>query len=98
MFDIDTFIADCRDAVEKDRTHKSVAEVVRRAREVIELDNPAEGERFDILGEELESIGDEARTSRRASGQSRRRYQCQCCRPTTRWKTPRGCRRMGQRR
>ncbi|MEL6551358.1 MAG: hypothetical protein AAFQ54_14040 [Pseudomonadota bacterium] len=31
MFDLDTFIADCRDAVDKDPTHKSAAEVVRRA-------------------------------------------------------------------
>ncbi|MBT8460197.1 MAG: hypothetical protein KJN60_11050 [Boseongicola sp.] len=30
MFDIDTFVADCRDAVEKDRTHSSVVEVMRR--------------------------------------------------------------------
>ena len=37
MFDIDTFIADCRDAVDKDPTHKSAAEVVRRA-----LSNPSE--------------------------------------------------------
>ena len=31
MFDLDTFIADCRSAVESDPTHKTVAEVVRRA-------------------------------------------------------------------
>ena len=31
MFDVDNFIADCRDAVTKDPTHKSVSEVVRRA-------------------------------------------------------------------
>ena len=31
MFDIDRFIADCCDAVDKDPTHKSAAEVVRRA-------------------------------------------------------------------
>ncbi|MCG7522827.1 hypothetical protein [Ruegeria sp. Ofav3-42] len=37
MFDIDTFIADCRDAVDKDPTQKSSAEVVRRA-----LSNPSD--------------------------------------------------------
>lgn len=37
MFDIDTFIADCRSAVEEDPTHKSVTEIVRRA-----LSNPSE--------------------------------------------------------
>lgn len=31
MFDIDTFIADCRSAVDKDPSHRSAAEVVRRA-------------------------------------------------------------------
>ena len=31
MFDVDRFIADCCEAVEKDPTHKSAAEVVRRA-------------------------------------------------------------------
>lgn len=31
MFDVDTFIADCCEAVEKDPTHKTTAEVVRRA-------------------------------------------------------------------
>ena len=30
MFDIDTFIADCRDAVSKDPTHKAAAEVVAK--------------------------------------------------------------------
>ena len=37
MFDIDTFIADCREAVDKDPTHKSAAEIVRRA-----LSDPSE--------------------------------------------------------
>ena len=37
MFDIDTFIADCREAVYKDPTHKSAAEIVRRA-----LSDPSE--------------------------------------------------------
>ena len=31
MFDLDRFVADCVEAVEKDQTHKSAAEVVRRA-------------------------------------------------------------------
>ena len=31
MFDIDTFISDCVDAVEKDRTHKAAAEVMQQA-------------------------------------------------------------------
>ena len=31
MFDVDTFIADCRDAVARDPTHKTVTETVRRA-------------------------------------------------------------------
>lgn len=31
MFDVDLFIADCRDAVEEDAPHKAVAEVMRRA-------------------------------------------------------------------
>jgi len=31
MFDIDRFVSDCRDAVAGDATHKSAAEVVRRA-------------------------------------------------------------------
>ncbi|WP_112323582.1 hypothetical protein [Oceanibium sediminis] len=31
MFDLDTFIEDCRTAVDRDPTHKSVAEIVRRA-------------------------------------------------------------------
>ncbi|MGH7048267.1 MAG: hypothetical protein ACREE2_17975 [Stellaceae bacterium] len=31
MFDLDRFIADCRDAVGADPTHKSVREVVARA-------------------------------------------------------------------
>ncbi len=31
MFDLDTFIVDCKTAVEKDPTHVSVAETVRRA-------------------------------------------------------------------
>ena len=31
MFDVDRFIADCCEAVEKDPTHNSAAEVVRRA-------------------------------------------------------------------
>ena len=31
MFDLDRFIADCRDAVTADATHKSVREVVARA-------------------------------------------------------------------
>ena len=31
MFDLDEFIADCRSSVDTDPTHKSVAEVVRRA-------------------------------------------------------------------
>ncbi len=31
MFDLDTFISDCRDAVDADPTHRSAAEVVRRA-------------------------------------------------------------------
>ncbi|UWQ14730.1 hypothetical protein K3556_02210 [Aliiroseovarius sp. M344] len=31
MFDIDRFVSDCCDAVENDPTHKSAAEVVRRA-------------------------------------------------------------------
>lgn len=31
MFDLDNFIADCREAVDNDPTHKSVTEIVRRA-------------------------------------------------------------------
>ncbi|MDA5095228.1 hypothetical protein O2N63_14160 [Aliiroseovarius sp. KMU-50] len=31
MFDLDSFVADCRDAVAKDPTHKSVQELVSRA-------------------------------------------------------------------
>ena len=37
MFDIDTFIADCRDAVSKDPTHKAAEEVVERA-----MSNPSD--------------------------------------------------------
>lgn len=37
MFDVDTFIADCREAVDKDPTHKAAAEVVRRA-----MSNPSD--------------------------------------------------------
>ena len=31
MFDIDAFIADCIEAVENDSTHKTAAEIMRRA-------------------------------------------------------------------
>ena len=37
MFDIDTFIADCREAVDKDPTHKTAAEIMRQA-----MSNPSE--------------------------------------------------------
>jgi len=37
MFNLDNFIADCREAVDNDPTHKSVTEIVRRA-----MSNPSE--------------------------------------------------------
>lgn len=47
MFDVDHFISDCCDAVENDPTHKSTAEVVRRA-----LSDPSKV--LDALGEPTE--------------------------------------------
>ena len=47
MFDLDSFISDCRKAVEDDPTHKSAAEVVRRA-----MTDPQKV--LDVLGEPKE--------------------------------------------